>query len=59
MNPVSFSEEYYVADGGAKEVNARVCPSLITPLPLVTVIQENECTGMARSFFMQGIINQK
>ena len=59
MNHVSFSEEYYVIDGGAKEVNARVFPSLNTPLPLVTAIWRNECTGIDRSFLMQGIINQK
>ena len=38
MNYVSFSEEYYVAEGRVKEVdydvwvNAQVCPSLVTPL---------------------------
>ena len=57
--PCEFSEEHYVADGGAKEVNARVCLSLTTPLPLVTTIWQNECTGIDRSFFMQCIINQK
>ena len=39
MNHVSFSEEYYVADGRAKEVDAwasaRICLGLA--MPLVTV----------------------
>ena len=36
MNHKSFSEEYYVAEGRVKEVNAwisaQVCPGLATPL---------------------------
>ena len=56
---MSFLEEYYVADGRAKEVDVRVCLGLATPLLLVTAIQRNERTGIARPFFMLGIIKQK
>ena len=38
MNHVSFSKEYYVVDGRAKEVNARVCPGLATALAIALAI---------------------
>ena len=38
MNHVSFSKEYYVVDGRAKEVDARVCPGLATALAIALMM---------------------
>ena len=41
--PCEFSKEYYVGDGRAKGVDARVCPGLA--MPLATSLLEKLSTG--------------